>query len=469
MLQGLFLIYPQVSSTTLLIFACTDLENGTAWLMADYRIQCWTTQHRSYVGIGILWTILFPFGIPAGMLYFMWRCRVPELAKWKSDCAWLRSIAQRAMIIGASPRSESFDPDSITTESISLEHLRALHGLFVVPATTAAEELYKTKTAKPKALEHISSQENRTQAVNGGDHRALTALTVRHRTEGQTVRFLSDFQDSETPKSDLATQREEVAEHGSDAVAPDEVPTDDDEHEVDPPPDGNGIEAEPTARQLVSGTLVTSGALGVPPATRLALLHSQAADAHPAAAASGPVVRRRWSTRLQRGGRGSTLRSTSENWFVAFFRRVQEEIGLEVTRIATQRAKTLRRTLTSMLYNNERSLLLHSLLEWAKHDKHCLVSEPRHNQMRWRTHHEWQALKLGNIALGDHDGAERAGMRVYAALPCACFRSHARRSLAAYYKFSFLFSGYSVRAWYWCVSGTLHALPLAFCLTHRVL
>ena len=148
---------------------------------------------------------------------------------------------------------------------------------------------------------------------------------------------------------------------------------------------------------------------------------------------------------------------------------MQEEIGLGVTRIATQRAKTLRRTLTSMLYNNERSLLLHSLLEWAKHDKHCLVSEPRHNQMRWRTHHEWQALKLGNIALGDHDGAERAGMRVYAALPCACFRSHARRSLAAYYKFSFLFSGYSVRAWYWCVSGTLHALPLAFCLTHRVL
>ena len=419
----MFLIYPQVSSTTLLIFACTDLEDGTAWLMADYRIQCWTTQHRSYVGIGILWTILFPFGIPAGMLYFMWRCRVPELANWKSDCAWLRSIVQRAMIIGASPRSESFDPDSITTESISLEHLRALHGLFVVPATTAAEELYKTKNTKPKALEHITSQENRTQAVFGGDHRALTALTVRHRTEGHTVRFLGDVPDSETPKSDAAPQREEAAANGADAVAPDEIPEDDEVHEVhedDPLPDSGGIEAEPTARQLMSGSLITSGALGVPPTTRLALLHSQAADENPAAAASGPVVRRRWSTRLQRGGRGSTLRSaTSENWFVAFFRRVQEEIGLEVSRMATQRAKTLRRTLTSMLYSNERSLLLHSLLEWAKHDKHCLVSEPRHNQMRWRTHHEWQALKLGNIVLGDHDGAERAGTCVNV----ACLRA----------------------------------------------
>jgi hypothetical protein len=38
--RGLFLIYPQVSSTTLLIFACTPLENGTSWLMADYRVQC---------------------------------------------------------------------------------------------------------------------------------------------------------------------------------------------------------------------------------------------------------------------------------------------------------------------------------------------------------------------------------------------------------------------------------------------
>jgi hypothetical protein len=37
LIWGLFLVYPQVSSTTLLMFACTPLEGGTEWLMADYR------------------------------------------------------------------------------------------------------------------------------------------------------------------------------------------------------------------------------------------------------------------------------------------------------------------------------------------------------------------------------------------------------------------------------------------------
>jgi hypothetical protein len=31
----------QVSSTTLLVFGCTTLEDGTSWMMADYRQQCW--------------------------------------------------------------------------------------------------------------------------------------------------------------------------------------------------------------------------------------------------------------------------------------------------------------------------------------------------------------------------------------------------------------------------------------------
>ncbi len=52
------MIYPQVSSTTLLIFACSKLEDDTYWLMADYRIQCWTPQHKLYVGVGAFWTLV---------------------------------------------------------------------------------------------------------------------------------------------------------------------------------------------------------------------------------------------------------------------------------------------------------------------------------------------------------------------------------------------------------------------------
>ena len=32
---GLFLVYPQVAQTTLSIYSCTSLENGSAWLSVD--------------------------------------------------------------------------------------------------------------------------------------------------------------------------------------------------------------------------------------------------------------------------------------------------------------------------------------------------------------------------------------------------------------------------------------------------
>jgi hypothetical protein len=38
---SIFLAYPQTAATTLLIFSCTPLEDGTSWMTADYRLQCW--------------------------------------------------------------------------------------------------------------------------------------------------------------------------------------------------------------------------------------------------------------------------------------------------------------------------------------------------------------------------------------------------------------------------------------------
>jgi hypothetical protein len=81
-------VYPQISSTTLLIFSCVPLEDGTSWLTADLREQCWcaalagaraasrrvcataltlpcvcaptmhrTPKHRLHVGVGIAWCV----------------------------------------------------------------------------------------------------------------------------------------------------------------------------------------------------------------------------------------------------------------------------------------------------------------------------------------------------------------------------------------------------------------------------
>jgi hypothetical protein len=289
----------------------------------------------------------------------MWRSRVPELAVWKADCAWLRSIVHRAMVIGATPSGESFDPDAISTDSISMEHLRALHTLFVAPSTAATEEAAKAKAIV--AAKH-----------NGADH----THTVAQRSDGHTIRAqLSVVAAATAPRDGAAAE-------------------------------SNSVHGEPTARQLA---LVTAGALRVPHATRSAVLRTTslvAVSTEPVSAA----VTRRGSTQLLR--RGSVMRPPPDNWFLALVHRFREEAGLEVARFATQRVKTIRRALSTMLYSNERSLLLKALLEWAKHDKMSLVSEPRHNQMRWRTQYEWQALRLANVELGEHETAERSGTRV---------------------------------------------------------
>ena len=129
--RGIFLVYPQVASTTLGIFACDELENRTFWLMADYRLQCYTPTHRLYIGIGAMWTLLLPFGLPASFLYLLYQAGVPELSRWKRECGWLRSIAQRALVLGVPMDGLEFDPDTLTLESISTTHLRLLHRVFV--------------------------------------------------------------------------------------------------------------------------------------------------------------------------------------------------------------------------------------------------------------------------------------------------------------------------------------------------
>ena len=93
---------------------------------------------------------------------------------------------------------------------------------------------------------------------------------------------------------------------------------------------------------------------------------------------------------------------------------------------ATQaRVKTLRRTMSSIMYTSERDQLLSALLDWAKHDKQNQVSEPRNNLTRWRTAHEWKALRAGGVQLGLHDSTERAAFAKFSfvfagKLPAAC-------------------------------------------------
>jgi hypothetical protein len=313
---GLFLVYPQVSSTTLSIFSCTPLEDGTQWLSADLRIQCFSAKHLLYVGVGILWTLAFPIGIPLAFTLLLYKARVPELAMWKRDCSWLRNIAQRAIVLSVMTTAE-IDSDSVTTDSITLEQLRLLHRVFVLCDFAAEAE----QPAPVGAL---------TLAVGAHESQLLPAFT-----------------------------------------------------------DGGSKAVQPASPSVLTQTTTRRKPQTPPPPLP-----------------GNPVL--------------------------ALFVRLKRKVA----KVSKLRSHTMRKTLSSYFYKNEREQLLMELLDWAKQDKTSLVAEPRSNALRWRTEHEWVHLQLDGVPLSPLDAAERA----------------------AFYRYSFLFSSYAIRSWYFETVDLLHKL-----------
>ena len=62
-LYSLFMIYPAVSSNVLRLYVCTDID-GTSWLLTDLRVQCYTSQWKTYAFASLSLVLLYPIGIP---------------------------------------------------------------------------------------------------------------------------------------------------------------------------------------------------------------------------------------------------------------------------------------------------------------------------------------------------------------------------------------------------------------------
>ncbi|CAM9693042.1 unnamed protein product, partial [Laminaria digitata] len=72
----LFFVYSSVSLTIFQTFVCEDLDDGNAYLRADYSVQCSTEKHdafRIYAGVMVL---IYPVGIPG--LFAWWLARNRE-------------------------------------------------------------------------------------------------------------------------------------------------------------------------------------------------------------------------------------------------------------------------------------------------------------------------------------------------------------------------------------------------------
>lgn len=81
-----FLVYSSVSSTVFQTFPCDDIDTGESFLRVDYRIQCFTTEHRRYMVYAGFMCLVFPIGIPVAYLLFLHKARKGFKSEEESLC-----------------------------------------------------------------------------------------------------------------------------------------------------------------------------------------------------------------------------------------------------------------------------------------------------------------------------------------------------------------------------------------------
>ncbi len=126
----LYLVYPGVSGVVIAVFNCHTLASGRAYLVADHRVQCWTTEHWRYVGAGIFWLFAIPLGIPVAFLGLLYYFRVPQMAKIKVANAWLREAVMHTWRLGVP--QPPVDVETLGFHDVSDAHLEMLVAVLVL-------------------------------------------------------------------------------------------------------------------------------------------------------------------------------------------------------------------------------------------------------------------------------------------------------------------------------------------------
>eukprot|EP00937_MAST-01D_sp_MAST-1D-sp2_P000718 g718.t1 len=72
LLPFLFIVYPSVSKTTILMLRCVNID-GTSYLLADYSVRCDLPGYAPYRGLAMFFVFVYPIGIPAFFLFLLVR------------------------------------------------------------------------------------------------------------------------------------------------------------------------------------------------------------------------------------------------------------------------------------------------------------------------------------------------------------------------------------------------------------
>lgn len=80
---------------------------------------------------------MFPIGIPVCLLFLLYRAKVPQMARYKRDTAWIRSIIERSVVLGMPP-PPGIDLETLVVEDLPLDYIRTLHALFLATSVSEA-------------------------------------------------------------------------------------------------------------------------------------------------------------------------------------------------------------------------------------------------------------------------------------------------------------------------------------------
>eukprot|EP00960_Hanusia_phi_P038652 753530-Hanusia_phi.AAC.6 len=93
----LFTIYPFVSSVILQTFSCVDLGRDANYLMVDFRVACPVEAKGQEFLIAVVFSLVYPIGIPVFMLAVLLYFEVPLLAKRKMFMANLTAVLEKML------------------------------------------------------------------------------------------------------------------------------------------------------------------------------------------------------------------------------------------------------------------------------------------------------------------------------------------------------------------------------------
>lgn len=87
-------------------------------------VKCFTPIHNTYTRVGIFWIFGYVLGVPALLLFLLYKFKVPALARAHRNNAWLCATVAHAWMLGV--EQPEVDITNLTTEMVSDDHLDIL-------------------------------------------------------------------------------------------------------------------------------------------------------------------------------------------------------------------------------------------------------------------------------------------------------------------------------------------------------